>query len=277
MHTALDQQMCRYRLTNRGRYALSDEVKHHMDEPMSLNATNLTARLALGKAIGELFPEFFSSQDGEMFFVTLTEREHAVPLAEAANFDINRVTDRLKQILGDASHFGAVDVAYYPAGIDGVPTISWHAHALVWETTRSEISVRAAQSSYDSASYLPGCRWLDIAPAMKRKQRALYTVKGPVKEYYAYPVMREVTDMETGELVRRPTGRFKQKKRRIRPGHFADLSEALSQHTLPDLLTGAGEGTSLREELLADTIEHLRRQDNAKLLKIRQTLGLAPP
>jgi hypothetical protein len=91
--------------------------------------------------------------------------------------------------------------------------------------------------------------------------KTLYMLKAPQSEHRVYPMKAEEIDEETGEFLRRPTGRFKQKKRPLRSGDMAKMCKVLAEKCLDQLAFAGGAGKPVLKAIRADALAPLRREE----------------
>lgn len=220
---------------------------------MYLPANNTAARMRyaritaehLNGAIGALAP------DQPVFFVTLINREHTVREDEAASFSVRRLHAWTHQMLRGCSYVGMVEGAYYSnldvTGAGYQRAVSWHVHMIVWGISEAELAaiIQAANRRY--RCMINGITPAHYRPLMRSEVfgQALYMNKGQISEYRLLQRKRTVTDEETGEITKEGTGRFRQKKRDLRPGAMARMCTVFAGRRLDKLAFAGGPGKDI--------------------------------
>ncbi|WP_432287675.1 hypothetical protein SLT36_11960 [Aminobacter sp. BA135] len=253
-HEGLDRQLREYALTKWGRRLVDDVVVESWTRggAQELRASNSQARIEFLRATLKTFGASDAvSAASKFFFLTLSPKEFAVPLEEAAGFDQETIKSWAGGLLGGFHYIGIVEAAYYSnySSVPGVPgaTVSWHVHAVIWGCDESSLKavVQAVNRDYDAL--LPGGK-----PADKRSLSAesvaskiVYMLKGQVREYRVYPAKREEMNEETGEFTTPLTGKWKQRKRPLRKGDAAKMLKVVGERTIPMLCFSGGEGAAI--------------------------------
>jgi hypothetical protein len=280
-HHRLDARLHAYSLSPRGRRVFTAELRNDLRpaSALSLKAINHAARIAFAEGlVTALAASTLNADTDGFYFVTLIVAQHAVPLENAREFDTGQCVDVARRFLDGFDYVGLVEAAFYHNAPfvpeQSGPSVSWHLHAIVWNAEGKKLAERRRQFNQTNRAFLPGCPpahirslSLDDLPSYAR-----YMSKASVSEYTAYPMMRETVDPETGEIVKSPTGKWRNRKRPIRPGNLVRAMSALNSRTLSDLSFGGGEGKALRKNALKSARRALRdavadrRQRTKKLL-----------
>jgi hypothetical protein len=213
---------------------------------MALLANNVPSRIAYAEIATAVFRRYVRDHELEtFFFVTLSPNDFVAPLSQTAVPDLDRLKVWASKVLRGFCYIAIVEPAYYgnisldPRCRSG--SVSWHCHALVWGTDEQEIRRLVEAVSREFACLVPGASAAHLRK-LKRKGaegRLAYMLKAPLDEYLIYPLKAERVDPETGEVTTSPSGRFRQRKRPIRPGAAIRMQDTLSAISIP-MLTFAG-------------------------------------
>ncbi|MCA2370384.1 hypothetical protein ATU3B_01995 [Agrobacterium genomosp. 3 str. CIP 111-78] len=276
-HRDLNDKLHGFCLTKRGRETFTAAMRDHLSQSsaMSLKAINFYARIAFSEAFTAVFEAHCATNDvREVFFVTLVQQEQAFPLGEAAAFDITGCKTSMADLLSDLDFIGVVEGAYYytaPFAQRKEPQISWHSHALVWGVSGREIAERVRASNERMIAFVPGYKAAHvrrISPATALSY-CRYMTKNIVKEYTAYPKKRETIDGATGEIIVQPSGKWRNRKREIRPSGFLRAFPAFENKTLKQVTFAGGKGNPLRRGIFKRTIALLSAEAAARDARIR--------
>ncbi|AUC08843.1 hypothetical protein BLX90_00615 [Rhizobium sp. Y9] len=279
-HRDLNDKLHRFSLTKRGRETFTAAMRDRLSQSsaMSLKAINFYARIAFSEAFTAVFEEHCATNDvREVFFVTVVQQGQAFPVREATEFDITGCKNSMTDLLGDLDFIGVVEGAYYyttPFAQRKEPQISWHSHALVWGVSGQKIAERVRASNERMIAFVPGYKAAHvrrISPATALSY-CRYMTKNIVKEYTAYPKKRETIDGATGEIIVQPSGKWRNRKREIRPSGFVRAFPAFENKTLKQVTFASGEGKPLRKKLFKLTIALLSAEAAAKDDRIRRRL-----
>lgn len=280
-HNGLNTRLKAFLCTKRGRSIGTDKLKNDLAlaSASSLKAINCAARIRFAEVFGKNLRVLLDRHRGEdVFFVTLNLHEHAVPLDKAASFNVAACKDATHAFLKDLSFIGIVEAAYYynapfmPAARH--PFVSWHSHAIVWETRQSELAKRRRLLNQKHQPFVPGryaAHYRRITPAIALSY-ARYMSKSLINEYTAYPKKREVVDPETGEFIKQLTGKWRNRKRPIRPTNLVRAMQGMDRRTLKQLCFAGGAGKAFRRNLLAVTRKSLHADAAARALRQRRLL-----
>src|SRR3954466_1674520 len=167
-------------------------------------------------------------------WVTLIPNQFVVPEDAAASFDPKRLQAWARQELRGLSFISMVEPALYTnvgdimAGVRRV--VSWHVHAIAWGVIEARLAAIKDGINNRYEALLPG---VDVAKFELVANddvvgKALYMLKAPQSEYRVYPKRTEKIDRETGEITTPTTGRFKQRKRPLRPGDMVRMCKVLA-------------------------------------------------
>lgn len=132
---------------------------------------------------------------------------------------------------------------------EGVPRfIQWHLHALVWNTSQTDLDTWAEGVRATMDAYLPGASSVDIAPVEPADllQVLWYTAKMPRKQY---------------QVSRRESGSLQQYKRQINGVNAVRLYAALRPLRLPHLTLAGGAGRLIRRHTLRAAARGCAPQD----------------
>lgn len=280
-HQALDRRLHQFMRTKRGRDLGVQRLKTWLafDAALSLKAINAIARIKHAECLVEKLRRFFERKDlASVFFVTLIVREHAVPLTEASKFDVGECKSAACKLLDGLSFIGMVEAAYYYRSLFAFeprqPVVAWHSHAIVWSADQRELAGRMRGFNEQYQAFVPGAtaghfRKVSAASALSY---ARYMSKSLLNEYTAYPRMRETVDRATGEILHEPSGKWRNRKRPIRPGNLAKAMKAMGERSLSTLSFAGGSGIDLRRRILAATRRKLRADEAARTANLRRVL-----
>lgn len=276
-HRDLNDKLQKFSLTKRGRETFTLAMRAHLSQAsaMSLKAINFYARIAFSEAFTAGFEEYCATNDvREVFFVTVVQQEQAFPVREAVAFDITGCKTSMADLLNDLDFIGVVEGAYYytaPFAHRKEPQISWHSHAIVWGVSRQEIAERVHASNERMIAFVPGYKAAHvrrISPATALSY-CRYMTKNIVKEYTAYPKKRETIDGATGEIIVQPSGKWRNRKREIRPAGFLRAFPAFENKTLKQMTFAGGKGKPLRNGIFKQTAALLSAEAAAREGRIR--------
>ena len=88
--------------------------------------------------------------------------------------------------------------------------------------------------------------------------------KAPFTDYRVWQRRRERVDLQTGEVTREATGRFKQRKREMRPGDMVRVCRVFAGRTIDRLTFAAGDGAALLRRLHREALAPYRRWDRGQ-------------
>ncbi|ESY55578.1 hypothetical protein X744_19185 [Mesorhizobium sp. LNJC372A00] len=259
LHTPLGAQLLTIALRDA---LLEREAKH-------LYAINKRSRIAFAKSVHRSLKGLINKQGktAKYHFVTLTPLKFAVPISQASAMDVGRIIRWARRHLGKCHFIACVEAAIYPnlakAGLARETTVSWHVHAIVWGCKRDAVRHLVNKVTKQYPSLLPGAP-SGHAEAFSAKDilgRVWYSFKAPCSEHNVYPMKREDVDRQTGEVFTVATGRFKQRKREIRPGHAVRMVEVMGTRTIPELAFGGGKGAALLERATKVAKRTLKKGD----------------
>ena len=172
-----------------------------------------------------------------VFFVTLIDETQIVYPADCIrgyrpNPRIADIRRHYRRALRGLEYLGMLDPALYVSAqqVQDVPRfILWHAHALVWNTSRAALDAWAAGVRPTMSAYLPYASAVDCQPIHPPDLRQViwYTAKTPYKQY---------------QVWRRETGSLGQEKRNINGVNSVRLYAEMRDMTLPELALAGGAG-----------------------------------
>lgn len=265
-HRAQDDALKRFAASARGSPLVSDALWARLrdDAAKLLYATNARSRISVARAtLEEVAALVGKGKLPPAFFVTLASKRFAVPIEEAAGFDVARLIEWTSWWLGKFNHLTIVEAALYTIvpGWRGY-VVSWHTHSLVWGC--SEWVLQTIIDGFNDQEE-PLVRGRD--PGHKRKlasdstvrSRSLYMLKAPMRDYRVYPLVEELLDHLTGEIIKTETGLDKQQKRPMqeRPGDLVKIYDVLGDRHIPGLLFGGGKGVALRNRIVARALAYV--------------------
>ncbi|TAU81971.1 hypothetical protein ELH50_01295 [Rhizobium ruizarguesonis] len=280
-HRSLSDRLHAFSLTKRGRRigtkSIIKDVK--FSSASSLKAINSAARIRFADRFCAKFKAFIlENAIDEVFFVTLIVREHAVPLSEAAGFDLVACKEVTSRFFEDLDYIGLIEAAYYyrTPFIAGAhqPFVSWHSHAIVWSVTHRDLAARRQRFNQEHRAFVPGKRaaHFQLTATDSVSSYVRYMSKSLLKEYTAYPKMRKALDLETGEVIKQPTGRWRNRKRSIRPTNLVRAMRAMGGRTLKQLSFAGGTGKGFRRALLKASRDSLKGDAAARTARRRMLL-----
>lgn len=225
-----------------------------------LKAINHRSRLIWGKAISRQIAKHLCAprsldQNQPVFFVTVCDISCATAV-ENTEPDVKKYIGRLRVGLRGFSYFAVIEPAYYTnlqkgSRIENKKCVFWHAHVVVWGTSKSEIEQRVSHLNESErycaiAENLPGvdCRPIKCGDLA---QMVGYCLKPPANSYRLSRIKTEWQGI--------PIYRFIQGKNPLRPGERVRLFHAIKNLCLPDLAFAGGEGTALLAAAKTDAYE----------------------
>lgn len=265
-HRAQDDALKRFAASARGSPLVSDALLARLrdDAAKLLFATNARSRIAVARAAqDELGAMVKKEKLPPASFVTLASKRFAMPIEEAAGFDVGSLIDWTSWWLGTLNHLTIVEAALYTT-VPGWPggVISWHTHSLVWGCSewvlqtiidgfndQEEALVRGRQPAHSRR----------LASESTVRSRSLYMLKVPMRDHRVYPLVEGLLDHLTGKIIKTETGLDKQKKRPMqeRPGDLVKIYDVLSDRHIPSLLFGGGKGVALRNRIVARALAYV--------------------
>ncbi|RVG23661.1 hypothetical protein [Sinorhizobium meliloti] len=280
-HNGLNTRLQAFLSTKRGRSIGTDKLKNDLAlaSASSLKAINCAARIRFAEVFGKDLRVLLGRNNvDDVFFVTLSLHEHAVPFDKSASFNVVACKDATHTLLEGLSFIGIVEAAYYYSApfMPGArhPFVSWHSHAIVWGTRQSELAKRRRLFNQKHRPFVPGryaAHYRRITPTIALSY-ARYMSKSLVNEYTAYPKKREVADPDTGEIIKQLTGKWRNRKRPIRPTNLIRAMQGMDRRTLKQLCFAGGAGKAFRRNLLAVTRKSLHADAVARASQQRRLL-----
>ncbi len=235
---------------------------------MVLYANNTDARLAFAAVAKRHIAKLAEGdQEIRLFWVSLIPKQFDVPEDEAAGFNPKRLHAWTHQVLRGLSYVGMVEAALYTnlsALMSGHQrTVSWHAHLIVWGAGEARVQQIMNGINQRYVALLPGVNPAYAVPITGEQAlgKTLYMLKAPQSEHRVYPRKVEEIDYETGEVSQRSTGRFKQKKRALRPRDLAKICKVLADKHLDQLALAGGQGREVLAAIRYEALKPLRQQE----------------
>jgi hypothetical protein len=230
-----------------------------------LFANNMDARIAFAEVAKRHFEKLLD-RVGTFYWVTLIPKKYVVAEKDAPSFDPRILQGWVHHVLRGFSYFGIVEPAYYTnkGAIPGTndKAVSMHTHHLLWGATERQVQARMAEINEEYVALLPG-----VEPALAVAVTGedvikclLYMLKAPQCNYRFYPLKGDFQDLDTGEIITRGTGVFKQKKGAIRPGEMVRMCNVLVGKLLHKLTFAAGDGKAVHAAICKEALAPLRRQ-----------------
>lgn len=216
-------------------------------------ANNAESRIALAALAVQHFGVLESQlpKSACINMVTLIPDRYAVALSDAPQFDPASLMAWTRQELRGFDFIAMVEPGFYGnvgRYMNGRPDhmVSWHVHALVWGADQGLLQYRMAHINGRYDALLPG---VDVALALEDQRdtwqaRLRYLLKGVLWEYRIWPIKKRRPDKDGREEVR-PTGRFRQKDRPIRPGNAVRMVRVMEGRTLDKLMFGSPSAKAL--------------------------------
>lgn len=246
----------------------SRDVMQQLDgsNAIFLYANNVPGRVAFVRAADRYLSDIIElgSTHKNFFFVTLTPIDFVMPIEQASEFDPKKLRIWVRKRLSGFHFIGMIEAAMFsnfgrPAGEKGA-MIAWHVHAIVWGTGEAALRRVTKEINAGVNALVPGCRAADcqkIAPDQVL-EKLLYSLKMPQKEYRAYPMMQEVVDQRTGEIVKEATGRYRTRKRDLRPGDAAAMLTVMSEQYVDRLTFAGGDGRLVLKQIKREALRPFR-------------------
>ncbi|WHQ68792.1 hypothetical protein [Methylorubrum extorquens] len=172
-----------------------------------------------------------------IFFVTLIDEAQIVypagcELGWRPNPGIVDIRRHYRRALQGLDYLGMLDPAFYVSTqrVQGVPRfLLWHAHALVWNTSKCALDAWAERVRPTMSAYLPYASAVDcrVVKPWDLRQVIWYANKTPYKQY---------------QVWRRDSGSLGQQKRNMNGINSVRLYAELHDMTLPELTLAGGMG-----------------------------------
>jgi len=120
-------------------------------------------------------------------------------------------------------------------------------------------------------AFVPGYKAAHVRPISPATALSYcrYMTKNIVKEYTAYPKKRETIDVATGEIIVQPSGKWRNRKREIRPAGFLRAFPAFENKTLKQMTFAGRQGKPLRKQIFRKTVALLSAEAAARDARIR--------
>ncbi|WP_156417947.1 hypothetical protein [Aureimonas sp. AU4] len=205
------------------------------------------------------------THDVSFYWITLISERYVLPESEAANFDQRSLQAWVQQVLHGIDFIGSLELAYYTnlKRGSGRGSVSWHFHGTGWSKTSDLVGKRIDEINASTRTIFPGVVPALAAEIPRRKLTAklLYALKAPRSAYRVYAFKEDSFDSETGELEKRPTGFFKQKKGALRPGELARVCTFLEGRYLDQLAIAGGEGKSILRKVREESLRPFKREE----------------
>lgn len=198
----------------------------------------------LCREVGARAPDW--APEVPVFFVTLIDEAQIVYPAGCTrgyrpNPQIVDIRRHYRRALQGLDYLGMLDPALYVSTqrVQGVPRfLLWHAHVLVWNTSKRALDDWAASVRPKMSAYLPYASAVDCQQIRPPDLRQIiwYTGKTPYKQY---------------QVWRRDAGSLGQQKRNINGINSVRLYAELRDITLPELTLAGGLGQPLLRDAVA--------------------------
>lgn len=268
-HRELDDTLRRYRVSKMGRDVFGPLVKKYLSlrHAESLKAINCASRIALVKALVNGVTNILERDSVDTaFFITLISRDFAFPIGRAKAFRPAQRKSWVTDIIGNIDYIGFWEAAYYyrspflQAGHR--PHVVWHAHLIAWNVEEADIVQLRDQTNARECAFVPGRDAFHYRRLAKRRVsgRVVYMAKGCLSEYTAYPLSKDVSDPDTGEVFNVPGDRWMNRKRPIRPGSLAKATNAVGLRSLRSLCLAGGAGKRVKRNALKESRRNLKTE-----------------
>lgn len=274
-HAERELQLRRFMTTKRGRFAISDVTAESLKDSaaLSLKANATHSRILFARAFAKQIEKKLIQIPG-ISFLTVTPAEFAIPVEEARRFKIEKLKDWAANLLRHFHHISVVEPAYYsnwrsqPGAVQGL--YHWHFHSLIWPMMEGDTCndiIADLMSDPERRPLIPGFAEIKLRQLIPEEYvgRGLYMVKAPLSEYRVYPKKRTVTDRHTGQKQEIATGKYKQRKRALRPGAASRLCDLMVDQTLYDLTFAKGDGKKILDKSLKNATAKAREIDDAEM------------
>jgi hypothetical protein len=181
------------------------------------------------------------------YLVTFTPERYVKPLPVAKSFNIKKLQAWVRNLLQGFDYVAVVELAYYSnfkLGLLDPPVIAFHVHVIVRNPNTYRLRQIMGEINRTHRSLVPGCPAADMRPITPGDHHTVlkYIVKEPSGNYRAYPMRREVTDPETGEIQSWMTGRFRQKWKLASPGVQLRTRDVIKDWHLDKMILAGGAG-----------------------------------
>ncbi len=282
-HMELDAILRRYQVSPKGRDTFTSETKEWLSlrDAKSLKAINPIARIEFMRALHAKLEDAFREADVKTaHFITIIPGRFSYPLQSADQFSVTKAKVWLKSVWEIGDYIGFWEAAYYyrsPFAESGnEPYVCWHVHMVAWNLDAKQLAAAKKQTNRAVDPFLPGVKPFHSVEYCLEDAlgRAVYMSKGSLSEYAAVPLKREAAEPETGEIRKVPTGRWRTRKRAIRPGNLARVTNATGSRTLESLCVAGGQGSAVRRSVIGEAVDQLKRQN--RLLKAEISRLIAP-
>ncbi|OWV72183.1 hypothetical protein ATY77_11730 [Rhizobium sp. R634] len=276
---AEDQRLRRYRVSYACWHLFSDQTRIDLAarNAESLKAINAIARIEFTRAL-MMELQGIRAKLEPVHFVTLISDKHAGSLSKVSSFDLKSYRKWVREALEGFDFIGLADLAYYyrsPFLSDGYkPHGSWHCHLIVWGVPEGTIQAKKCAMDKSEKAFVPGATpfHYDTRSGAQVDEMLFYLAKGPVAEYSAFPILSDQADLITGELIKVPTSRWRNQKRKIGPAALIRAINCIGDVTFKDMCIANGHGRHLKRRALKKTraklavLRRLHQQDLARAL-----------
>lgn len=273
----------RYRNTNTGRKNVSDELRHALlrHSAKEMYAVNPITRIRFAqRMLKELEFRFLKNGNTTFDFLTLVVREDAIPFSGNREYDIHAHRKWIREQLAGFDYLGVIEPALYLrapfAGGASMPWISWHVHLIVWNASAESVKTLVGEINSCWKPFFPGRTAAHRRPSefSELPERVAYICKLPVCEYNSWRVNATVGPAQSSLRDSMPvTVRWKQKKRKIRPGNLARALSAIGpDRKLLILSIGGGEGLDIWRRCLLKTRVQLQAEQRKRDIRLYRDL-----
>lgn len=241
----------------------------------SLLAVNKRSRIAYSVKTANQVARYLAGKEiGNAYFLTLAPDRYAVSLEEAEAFDTRAIRRWAKELLDNFHYVACIEAGFHSKHESRRGKwVSWHVHAIVWCCSRREIGELVSDLNSRSEAFLRNARTAHVRhlnSAKAIKARVYYMLKAPKSDHRSFSRVEEEVDPETGEVRKRPTGKYTAKKREIRPKDMLRMVKVLSGRRLTELVFSGGDGRRIQkraEKAARDWIirDDERRRDKTKM------------
>ncbi|QUS40710.1 hypothetical protein RPMA_19135 [Tardiphaga alba] len=252
------------RKTRKEKKALLRELRKR-DAPF-LAANNLQARVNFAKIW--LREGFKYGHRRQCYLVTLTPSDFAMSFDHAMEFDVRHIHRWAKRVLTGFDYIANVEIAPYTNWqyllLRG-HAYHYHVHAIVFSPDIVALEQRFAEANRAYSSLLPSrpAFHKELIAASDLKWVLLYPLKGIVKNYRAYPVMRERVD-EDGMVQKEPTGAFRQRDKPANPGLAIKVRALMQNAHLDKWVFAGGAGKPILKAIKEEALRRLPHRLRSK-------------
>lgn len=250
-----------------------DVLNELTDDGIYPHANNSTARIAWARTAEAEARQFAASKpDHYFYFGTLVLAEFMVPYDDARSVDVRDVQESARRRFKGLNFLGVVEAALYTETAQLTARgrhVCWHVHFVAWDLSEDRIRRARDRINRNNSCFVPGIEPAHYRPLDRDElpSAVFYMFKGPQSDHRVFARVREYADADTGELLKRPTGRFTQAKGALRLGDAARMANLLEGLRLDELAFANGVGgrgllKRIADRALAPLRAYERRRQN---------------